>query len=260
MDTKQVASSLAETRHHLDNELLPFWLNRCLDAKNGGFITQFDQDGKDTGEDVKSLIAQARCTYTFASAHRAGYGEGKCADFARHGVDYLLEVMWDKQHEGFYWTTDRSGKVLIDKKILYGQSFAVYALSEYTLATGDPRGLDAARRLFELIQTHGADTLYGGYFEMFERNWDLCAPGPSGGDRKTLDVHMHLMEAFTTLYEASRQQVHRRKLIEDIALLDKRILHPQYRTGIPQFSADWSVAPQIKFDIVWGWDRFTDGE
>ncbi|MBN1126786.1 MAG: AGE family epimerase/isomerase [Sedimentisphaerales bacterium] len=260
MDKKQVASCLAEAQHHLNQELLPFWLNRCMDKKNGGFITQFDKDGNDTGEDVKSLIAQARCTYTFASAHRAGFGEGKCAEFARHGVNYLLDVMWDKQHEGFYWTTNRAGEVLIDKKILYGQSFAIYALSEYTLATGDPRGLETAQRLFELIQIHCTDTMYGGYFEMFERNWELCLPGPSGGDRKTLDVHMHLMEAFTALYEASGRQVHRRKLLEDIALLNERILHPQYRTGIPQFRADWSVAPQIKFDIVWGWDRFTDGQ
>jgi mannobiose 2-epimerase len=32
-----------------------------------------------------------------------------------------------------------------------------------------------------------------------------------------------------------------------------------YATGIPQFWADWKVAPQIKFDIVWGWDRFAEG-
>jgi len=101
--------------------------------------------------------------------------------------------------------------------------------------------------------------MYGGYFEMFERNWDLCGPGPQGGDRKTLDVHMHLMEAYTTLYECTGQSIHRRTLLEDIDLLFKRILHPQYATGVPQFTVDWKVAPQIKFDIVWGWDRFAEG-
>ena len=85
-------------------------------------------------------------------------------------------------------------------------------------------------------------------------------PRFAGGDRKTLDAHMHLMEAYTALYECSRRQVHRRKLLEVIGLLMQRILHPQSRTGIPQFWADWSVAPQIKFDIIWGWDRFTGGE
>lgn len=260
MDRKQVMACRDEARHHLVNELLPFWLTRCRDEKYGGFITHFDQEGNDTGEDTKSLIAQARCTYTFASAHRAGYGDGACGEFARHGVDYLLGRLWDEAHGGFYWMTDRAGHVTEDKKILYGQSFAIYALAEYTLATDDARGLQAAQRLFELIQTHAADTRYGGYFEMFERDWSLCGPGAAGGDRKTLDVHMHLMEAFTTLYEASRRSVHRRKLLEDIALLNDRVLHPEYRTGIPQFWPDWRVAPQIKFDVVWGWDRFPDGQ
>ncbi len=146
----------------------------------------------------------------------------------------------------------------IDRKILYGLSFAIYSLSEYTLATGDPAGLEYAEKTFDLIQKYCTDTRYGGYFEMFDRSWNLAGPGPQGGDRKTLDVHMHLMEAYTTLYECSRKSVHRRKLLEDIDLLTGRMLHPRFGTGIPQFTPDWQVAPQIKFDIIWGWDRFTE--
>ena len=92
---------------------------------------------------------------------------------------------------------------------------------------------------------------------MFHRDWTLCGPGSQGGDRKTLDVHMHLMEAFTALYECSKLEVHRRKLLEVIDLLINRIIHPVYKTGIPQFFRDWTIAPQIKFDIIWGWDRYS---
>ncbi|WP_266368947.1 AGE family epimerase/isomerase [Tellurirhabdus rosea] len=249
---------LTEARHHLTRELLPFWTARCRDMVNGGFITHFDKNGNDSGEDEKSLIAQTRCLYTFASAHRAGYGDGELAEFARHGADYLLSRMWDEEHGGFYWMTNRRGEVVNDQKIVYGQSFAIYSLSEYTLATGDPRGLEYASRTFDLLQKHAADTQYGGYFEMFWRDWTLKGPGPAGGDRKTLDVHMHLMEAYTTLYEASRLPLHRRKLQEVIGILLNKVLHPEYGTGIPQFWADWRVAPQIKFDVIWGWDRFTE--
>ena len=66
------------------------------------------------------------------------------------------------------------------------------------------------------------------------------------------------MEALTTLYECSGQDVHLSKLQEDIGLLTKHFLHPEFATGIPQFRADWRIAPQIKFDIVWGLDRFSD--
>jgi len=250
---------LDECEEHLTMELLPFWLDRCRDDENGGFITHFDKDGNDSGEDEKSMLAQMRTIYTFASAHRAGYGGGRCAEYAKHGVDFVIEKMWDEEFGGFYWTTDRKGNVAIDKKILYGLSFAMYSLSEYTLATGDLRGQEYAEKVFDLVKKHCADTMYGGYFEMFERNWDLCGPGSGGGDRKTLDVHMHLMEAFTTLYECTGASIHRRTLVEDIDLMFKRILHPEYATGIPQFTPCWKIAPQIKFDIVWGWDRYEEG-
>ncbi|GAB4034340.1 AGE family epimerase/isomerase [Spirosoma jeollabukense] len=247
-----------ELHTHLTQELLPFWMTRTADQVHGGYITHFDQFGNDSGEDEKSLIAQTRSIYTYASSHRAGYGDGALADLARHGVDYLIDRMWDNEHGGFYWMTNRKGAVLNDQKIVYGQSFAIYCLSEYTLATGDPRGLEYAQKVFDLLQKYAADTCYGGYFEMFHRDWTLKGPGSAGGDRKTLDAHMHLMEAFTTLYECSGQAIHRRKLQEIIDLLVGKIMHPIYGTGVPQFWADWRVAPQIKFDVIWGWDRFTE--
>jgi mannose 2-epimerase len=247
-----------EAENHLVNELLPFWEERMIDINNGGYITHFDKLGNDTGEDEKSLIAQTRCLYSVASSYRSGYGDERYVGMAGHGADFLLDKMWDNKDGGFYWMADRKGNIKIDKKIIYGHSFAIYSLSEYTLATGDQRGIDYAEKVFDHIQKYCTDTMYGGYWEMFERDWTLCGAGSQGGDRKTLDVHMHLMEAFTTLYECTGRDVHRRKLLEVIEILINRILHPVWKTGIPQFYKDWSVAPQIKFDIIWGWDRFSE--
>ncbi|MCU0408281.1 MAG: AGE family epimerase/isomerase, partial [Bacteroidales bacterium] len=257
MDTSEVKALREELENHLNNELLPFWLKRIKDSRNGGYLTHFDRFGNDSGEDEKSLISQTRSLYTMSSALRAGYANGDFKDLAAHGIDFLISKMWDREAGGFFWMCNREGEVTIDSKVLYGQSFAIYSLSEYTLATGDPAGAEYACRLFDLIQKHCTDTMHGGYFEMFGRQWNLSGPGSSGGDRKTMDVHMHLMEAFTTLYECTGEEVHRRKLLEVIDLLLKRILHPVYKTGIPQFYRDWSIAPQIKFDIIWGWDRFS---
>jgi mannose/cellobiose epimerase-like protein (N-acyl-D-glucosamine 2-epimerase family) len=258
MYREQVLIYKKEAENHLLNELLPFWLNRLKDEQYGGYITHFDQNGIDTGEDEKSLIAQTRSIYTMSSAHRAGYYAGNCAEIARHGFDFLINKMWDKKYGGFYWMTNRKGNVTEDRKILYGQSFAIYCLSEYTLATGDTTGLEYAEKTFDLIHKHCIDSIYGGYFEMFDKGWNLAGAGSQGGDRKTLDVHMHLMEAFTTLFECSKKSFFRNKLLENIDILTGKMLHPKYKTGIPQFTASWKVAPQIKFDIVWGWDRYTN--
>lgn len=153
MKKEELITFKEKSEHHLVNELLPFWTSRFEDRFNGGFITHFDEKGNDSGEDEKSLIAQTRSLYTVSSAHRAGYGKGEYAAIARHGADFLIDRMWDKEHGGFFWMTDRKGNIKIDKKIIYGQSFAIYSLSEYTLATGDPRGKECAKKVFDLIQT-----------------------------------------------------------------------------------------------------------
>src|SRR5690554_6442542 len=103
MNKKEIVDYRNEAKNHLLKELLPFWTTRMIDKINGGYLTHFDQNGNDTNEDEKSLIAQTRSLYTLSSAHRAGYGEGKLASLAQHGVDFLVNKMWDEKHGGFYW-------------------------------------------------------------------------------------------------------------------------------------------------------------
>ena len=80
IDRDHVSACLAECKKHFTTELLPFWLDRCKDDVNGGFITQFDKDGNDTGQDEKSSLAQLRTVYSMSTTHRAGFGDGRCAE------------------------------------------------------------------------------------------------------------------------------------------------------------------------------------
>ena len=82
MNRSELLQYRNEAWQHLTTELLPFWTTRMKDEKNGGYLTHFDVNGNDTGEDEKSLIAQTRCLYTVSSAHRAGYGNGELAEMA----------------------------------------------------------------------------------------------------------------------------------------------------------------------------------
>jgi mannose 2-epimerase len=110
MNINELESIRKEALAHLENELLPFWTTRFIDRENGGFITHFDEKGNDTGEDEKSLIAQARCLYTISSAHRAGYGNGTYKSMADHGADFMIEKMWDREHGGFLLDDGQEGK------------------------------------------------------------------------------------------------------------------------------------------------------
>jgi mannose/cellobiose epimerase-like protein (N-acyl-D-glucosamine 2-epimerase family) len=244
---------------YLTGKLLPFWFQRVA-APDGGFTTYFDRHGRPTGQTDKTLIQQARSIFMLSHAQRNGYGGEKTRDLLATGIEWFLKHFRDPENDGWYWIVDREGRPLVADKILYGQSFVIYALSEYALATRDPRGQQLAERTFELVQKYAADTANGGYREMFLADWQPRPAGPYGGDRKSFDVHMHLMEAYTALYELSGAEIHRRKLLEVSEVLWTRMFHPATGTGIAQFSLDFRPLPAIRFKTVWGADRDNEGE
>ena len=246
---------LDEIQNHLNTELLPFWLTHGVDHQYGGYLTYLDRNGNPTGETLKTLICQLRMLFTASSAHRAGYGNGEFLEQAKQGADFIIEHFWDREHGGWFWTTEQDGTPVNRSKIMYGQCFGVYAFSEYAMASGDPRGLEWAIKTYEMIEINAADNCYGGYYEFLEEDWSKKRPGVYGGDRKSFDVHMHLMEAFTNLYEATGNPRHKERTMEIITLLFKKILHPQYGTGIAQFALDWTPLRAILFRDVWGADR-----
>ncbi len=253
--TERLQRLLGEVQGHLHNELVPFWLNHGHDETHGGFLTYLDKDGKPTGETVKTLVCQARMVFTYSSMYRAGYGGQQALDLARQGVDFLLEHFWDEEHWGWFWTTEQDGTPISRSKITYGHSFVVYALSEYSMASGDERGMEWAVRTYEVLQTLVADNCHGGYYEFLEEDWTKKRPGKYGGDRKSFDIHMHMMEAYTNLYEATGAQIYQERSEEIIQLLFKRIIHPEFGTGVAQFALDWTPLQAILFADVWGSDR-----
>ena len=102
------------------------------------------------------------------------------------------------------------------------------------------------------------DTRNGGFIELMQRDWQPERPGRFGGDRKSLDVHMHMMEALTTYYEMTGHPTHRRRLLEAIDILLSRMLRPGSGTGIAQFSFDFRPLPAIIFATSWGRDAAPD--
>jgi mannose 2-epimerase len=243
---------------YLEGKLYPFWYDRVA-APEGGYTTYFDRNGKPTGQTDKTIIQQTRSIFMLSHAIRNGYGVGRAEDLLEPGLDWFFRTFRDPEHDGWLWIVDKDGRPVSTDKIMYGQSFVIYAMSECALATGNARARDAAEHTFGLIQTYAADTAYGGYREMFLRDWQPRPSGAYGGDRKSFDVHMHLMEAYTTLFELTCAEIHRRKLLEVIDVLWTHMFNRQTWTGIAQFALDFAPLPAIMFKTVWGSDRDNEG-
>ena len=54
---------------------------------------------------------------------------------------------------------------LKSNKHLYGQSFALYAMSEYAMASGRKDVLDFATKFFDLLEGQSSRRDHGGYIE-----------------------------------------------------------------------------------------------
>ncbi len=248
----EIAELAGRTERYLRETLLPFWLTRSPDPAYGGFLSYFDRQGKPTGETVKTFLMQVRMLFAMSAAHRAGYGNGRCAELAGEAARFLTAHYWDSRHDGWFWIADRQGTPMFKGKLGYGHCFGIYAFSEYFLATGDTLGREMAERTYSAVCRHMADTRHGGYLEIMQEDWQPERPGKFGGDRKSLDVHMHMMEALTTFYEMTGNPTHRRRLLETIDLILTRMLHPGNGLGYVQFTLDWKPLAPILFATEWG--------
>ena len=254
-DTARLAALHDELRAHLEGGLVPFWAERAVDHQHGGYLTNFDGEGRSLGTPEKYLNTQCRLLWWFSALHRARPGLAPAERLAHHGAAFLYEHFWDTEHGGWYWKVARDGAVVDDGKIVYGQSFAVYALAEYALATGDGEALARASATFDLLHVHAADTRHGGYLENLRRDWSPEDAGFAGGDRKGLDTHMHLVESFTTLLAASGRDVHRRPLLQLVDLVCARMVDRESGAGLNQFALDLTPIPALAVKRTWNAER-----
>jgi cellobiose epimerase len=236
----------AQLVEHLHQGIMPFWTQRGVDPLHGGYLTCFDAEGQLVEEDTdKFIVTQTRMIWGFSTFHQIDPTDDRYAAYARQGVDFLIEHFWDAEHGGWAWKVARDGTLLDSGKVIYGQSFAIYALATTTLATGDRRGLDYAERTFDLLQRYAVDTARGGYYENLERDWQLSPDGFCAGDRKSLNMHMHLLEAFTVLAQASGNEIHRRRLEEIIDVILTHMIDPEHGCGGNQYDLDFNPLPAI---------------
>ena len=140
-----------ETDAMLRRDILSVWFPRTIDNENGGFYSEFTREWEPTKSLGKFSVFQGRMTWISAQIvmHRPDLKE-QYLPYVKHGVDYLNDVLWDKQYGGFYWGLDDKGQTnsfYTDGKHLYGISFGLYGAAAAYQATHDPKALELAKRL-----------------------------------------------------------------------------------------------------------------
>ena len=216
----------------LKNGLLDKWYPQSVDSVYGGFLSTFTYDFKPTGPQDKFIVTQARHTWTTAMAARQYPGVTYFLPNAKHGFRFLQDVMWDKTYGGFYSLVTREGKVKTETKTAYGNAFGIYGLSAYYAASGDTAALNLAKETFYWLEKHSHDPDYGGYFQHLQQDGtpikrEAGTPSTSDLGYKDQNSSIHLLEAFTALYQVWKDDKLRQRLEEMLLLIRDKITTPK---------------------------------
>lgn len=232
----------SQVKTELITNILPFWSGRMIDTENGGFYGRIDGSNQIHPEADKGCVLNSRILWTFSSAYRILKDE-EYLKIARRSKEYLLERFFDKEYGGVFWLLDNKGKIKDGKKQIYALAFAIYGLSEYYRILNDKICLDKAIELFNLIEKYSYDARLGGYLEAFSREWgepeDIRLSAKDASEKKTMNTHLHVLEAYTNLYRVWKDDRLKKQLKNLIAIFSEKIVN------------NWTFNLNMFFDEEW---------
>ncbi|WFR63939.1 AGE family epimerase/isomerase [Paenibacillus amylolyticus] len=248
----------SEIKAHWEKQILPFWSN-LKDTTHGGFYGWVGNDLQVNPQAPKGGIATARQLWSFAAAYRVT-GNERWRDHAEHAYRFLADYMMDTEHGGMYWMVDYRGDALDTSKHVYTQSFGVYSLSEYYRATGDVSALELAKTLFALIEDKGLDAELPAYKEQFDRTWkeqpnEMLSENGVIADY-TMNTHIHVLEAYTTLYRVWPDQQVKAALERLLGILYERVYDQDTKFLGVFFNKQWASIIDLRsfgHDIEASW-------
>ena len=263
-----------EVSRELTENILPFWIDKMTDPA-GGYYGRIDGEGKLVPGAEKGLILNARILWTFSQAYRM-LGKPEYLEAASRAAKYISEQFVDREFGGAYWSLTADGKPLDTKKQFYAIAFAVYGLAEYSRAvTPDQIGglkdgrsepamtsgdaLKLAISLYKSIEEHSFDAQKNGYIEACTREWgaieDMRLSDKDENFAKTMNTHLHILEAYTGLYRVWKDEGLHTQLANLIRLFLDKIIQPDGHLGL-FFDEDWNLHGKMQsfgHDIETSW-------
>ncbi len=201
-EIKQLDTYKKELNDEL-NSILKFWVDLTQDNVYGGFYGKIDNDNQIVPDAAKGSVLNARILWTFSAAYNLDH-ELLNLDLANRAYRYIVDHMIDKEYGGVYWLVNYKGEPLDTKKQVYAIAFTIYGLSEFYIASGNEEAKQTAIDLFYQIVEKAYDPVETGYFEAFTREWEpidnLRLSAKDANEKKTMNTHLHVVEAFTNLY------------------------------------------------------------
>lgn len=256
-----MSNQLHQLKKELSDELqsiLTYWSKNTLDEINGGFIGRIDHFNNPFPDASKGIILNTRILWSFSAATNY-LNTSEYDHICNRAFDYIKGHFVDQINGGVFWELDHEGNPINTRKQVYAQAFAIYSLSEYCLLTKNEEAKSLALEIFELIEKHSNNSDSKGYLEAFGQEWedlaDLRLSPKDINSSKTMNTHLHILEAYTTLLKISDGNHVKTRLRDLIDLLHTKFLTSNYQFQL-FFDDNWnSKSQKVSFghDIESAW-------
>lgn len=231
------------------NSILAYWMEHTPDEKYGGFYGKIDQENRIDETASKGAVLNARILWSFSAAYNCIHNE-KYLAIAHRAFQYITTYFIDKEFGGIYWTVNYKGEPEDTKKQIYALSFLQYACSEYYQSTKLEAAQKLAIDLYHLIEQYSFDAAQTGYLEAFTRQWqpidDLRLSNKDANEKKTMNTHLHVLEAYTNLYRIWPDKALHQSIVLLIKNFTEHIINQKSWQLHLFFNENWAV----KGDIV----------
>lgn len=241
------AQALAsQAKKELTENILPYWLQKTCKGDTGFH-------GRISGEEIidpeapVGAIMTSRILWTFSNAFRL-FRREEYKKMAMQAKRLIINNFNDIEQGGIYWSINPDGTPLDTKKQIYAIAFCIYGLAEWNRASGDEEALELAKKLYRDIEKHSFDTCKNGYFEAFTREWgeiqDMRLSDKDANESKTMNTHLHVLEAYTGLYRVWKDGGLAAQLKNLIGIFLDRILGADAHLRL-FFDDDWNCGYKI---------------
>lgn len=238
-------------RKELEKELeniLKWWIKYTPDEINGGFIGKIDHEQRAYPGAVKGAVLNARILWSFSAGYNLT-GEREYLEYATRAYRYIRDHFMDTEFGGVYWTVNAKGEPEDTKKQVYANAFVIYALSEYYQATSLEEAAISAKQLYASLEKHSFDPVNRGYFEAFNRNWteiaDLRLSEKDANEKKTMNTHLHVLEAYTNLYSIWKDGGLRNQIVLLLENFLQYIINPETKHLVLFLDENWEAKSRM---------------
>ncbi|MBU2885638.1 AGE family epimerase/isomerase [Gilvimarinus agarilyticus] len=249
----EIVELSARFENWLYREALPKWLTSGINRQNGAHYEALTMAGEVDDLSNIRVRVQARQTFCYAMTTKAGWinAENTTARLLEFSEDHASHLV---SGGGFYHLLNADFSPKDTEEDLYDQAFFFLAYSACINAFGDNGFSDKAHALSRFLDQK-MKSEHGGWNE--------------GGNRYTVrrqNPHMHLFEAFMSLYESTNDMYWLTRANDIFLLFERYFYDSDLNVVFEFFNNDWTLAHSVEqaaiepghmFEWVWLLDWYS---